>query len=292
MARELWTVDGWPLNQTSNGVPIRDIELNEGLYGPPAQVGANGTISNFTGELWRPKKHGPGRFVLNMFLAPEPDDPAFTRVRLDAAFDELYRAFQHSGRLMTFQRTLQSGEVRVCQGETVSVSPSPIGKGNNWYRFGIEVNVPAGYWQSLYTFVSRSGASSFTERTLNLSEFVGATAPLEDLQVVITGGVENPLVQDTTDDDLGVDGDWFSYYGTIPVDGALVVNCSDWTVAGIGGDSVGGFDPSVGQLSHKGGRFLTVEHPRPGRVSQVTMTAVNVTPECNLQLSGHKFFMV
>jgi hypothetical protein len=123
-----------------------------------------------------------------------------------------------------------------------------------------------------------------------LSSFAGATATLEDLTVTIKGGITNPRIQDTTDADLGVEGDWFDYYGTIPADASLIVNCANWTVAGTGGDSIGGFNPSIGAIRMKGGRFLTVEAPRPGRLSTVSMTGVNVSSTASVSFTGHKFY--
>lgn len=297
----MWAVDSYRLDGTTNGTPIRNIELREGLYSPPSAVGGNGTIANFTGERWRQKKHGPGRFVLNMWVAPPGSggSSTVTMAALDAAIDELYRVFQHTNRLLTFQRTMNSGEVRQSYGEVITLAATPIGKGLGGYRFAIEVNVPSAYWTSATAVSNSTGANTATSRTLNLTAFQGATAPLEDLTVTIQGGCTNPYVQDTTNADLTAvnstvtpSGDWFTYYGTIPADAALVVNCANWTIAGTGGDSVGGFNPLIGALTHSGGRFLTVSAPRPGRNSTVGFSAVNVSASCNVTVTGRKFFMV
>jgi hypothetical protein len=276
MAREKWSVDGWDLTLG----PDLDVELRAGLYGTPDPVGNNGTVAGRTGEVWRPKTHGPGRFVLNMVITTVVD-----RAALEARWDAFLRSVAVVDRLPLWERVLASGEIRRCYGEVVgALAPTPAGQAG--MRAAVEVNIPEGYWWSAISYSDAGAAAAGATRTVNLANLAPSTAPMERLTYTIAGPADDARVSDTTHSDLGVTGDWFQYAGTIPAARSLVVNAETWAISG-----VGGWTPELARLNHKGNRFLTVSAARPGQTPKVTMTAANTAASTRLSVSGRRSFL-
>lgn len=273
MAREEWWADGWEITQ---GL-VRDVEKRDGLYRTAAKRGGNVTIAAQHGDLWRPKKNGPGTFVLSLWLGGS------TRAEVEGYWDTLIRAVTPGHRLVRYQRRTASGEWREAWGEVVSaMEPTPHGQ--VLMRASVEVTIPAGRWQR------QTDASAALPGTgaLTLGTFADSTAPLDDLTYRITGPITNPTVQDTTDVALGTLGDSFTWTGVIGAGQTLVVDSGKWTVTGEGGLSV----PHVGPLSYTGDRFLTVPVAPPNGVPQVQMTGFNVGAGAGLTVTGRPAYAV
>ncbi|MFJ6770163.1 hypothetical protein ACIQOV_04145, partial [Kitasatospora sp. NPDC091257] len=235
MARERWLVDGYDL---TDGL-VRDVEYRAGLTGTPAVVGANATVPNKIGELWRPKHHGPGKFTLALWLAPTSGGWQ----DVEAAWEDLLRAVVRPHRLLTFERHTAAGQVRRCEGEVLSaLTPTPLGQSG--MRISLEVNVPAGYWVSADTSIQASTVGAAVPQDLALTAFADATATMEQLSYLLTGPITAPTVTDTTD---GTGGDSFTYTGQIGAGQTLTVDAATWQLTGSGG-----LVPDPGRLTNTG----------------------------------------
>jgi hypothetical protein len=274
MGRESWTVDGWTLTQ---GL-VRDLEYRAGLYRTPAAEGADGNVSNRTGRIWRPKTHGPGSFVLAMWIGDA------VRSDVEALYDEMLRAVVHPHRLSVYRRTLADGTIRECSGDVIAaIEPSAIGQ--SAMRMGIEVNVPEGYWRGTYDKIAESSLSlGWSTQDVSLWGFSDSTAPMEHLTFRIDGPIQNPRVGDRTD---GVEGEWFQYMGTIPQGQALIVNSSTWAVTGSGG-----FVPNLAALNYSGRRFLPVVAAPPGAIPKVRITGTGTNNATRLTVTGREAFLL
>jgi hypothetical protein len=277
VSRERWLVDDWELTQGYD----RDVEYRRGLYRTPAAEGEDANVANRTGRLWRPKVHGPGSFVLALWFGS-----SISRAAVEAAWDEILRALVHPHRLSVYKRYLADGTMRQCQGDVVAaLDPTPIGQLG--MRCGVEVNVPSGYWAGA-TEQSQTvamGASASTHNVdLTLSAFARSTAAMENLTFRITGPVSNPRVVDMTD---GVEGESFSYVGSIPAGQTLVVNSGTWAVTG-----EGGFAPILSRLNHTGRRYCAVAPARPGQTPKVRFYGENVAAATALNVRGYEAFLL
>lgn len=278
MARERWYVGGYELTQ---GV-VRDVEYRNGLYVAPQQVGDNAAIPGQTGELWRAKKHGAGRFVLSMWL----DDGAAGagRVGTEANYDELLRGLFRPWQLVTFQRYLASGEVRQCKGEVVSdLAPDAVGQ--LAMRYAVEVHVPGAYWEAVADVSDASTTGGTLPQTLTLGSFALATAPMEELLYKIDGPISNPTVVDVTD---GVDGWSWTYSGTVPSGQSISVDAKIWAVTG-----GGGFTVNHGAYAYTDtGRFMTVVPGAPGLFPTVQLRGTGGGGNTRLTVTGRPKFLV
>ncbi|WP_327074443.1 hypothetical protein OG196_31885 [Kitasatospora purpeofusca] len=276
MARERWLVDGYEL---TDGL-VRDVEYRTGLNTTPAVVGANATVPNRIGELWRPKHHGPGKFTLALWLAPASGGWA----EVERAWEDLLRSLVRPHRLLAFERHTAAGQIRRCQGEVLSaLAPTPLGQGG--MRLGVEVNVPAGYWESADTSSASTAPGSPLPQNLDLAPFADATAPMEQLAYRITGPITAPTVTDTSDG-AGRDGDSFTYTGQIGAGQALAVDSATWQLSG-----TGGLVPDPARLTNTGPAFLRLAPGRPGRPPSVRLSGTNTGAGTQLTVTGRRTYL-
>jgi hypothetical protein len=276
MARETWTVDGFDL--TAGAAGNMDVEYRGGLLVTPAPVGENPSVPNRTGEIWRRKVHGPGAFVLNMWVGGTGSTAQTTA---QAKYDDVLRATHHVHRLPRYVRGLPDGSQRECLGEVQSaVAPANIGQ--QGYRFSIEVKVPGGYWQDTADATDTLAGSSSTSRDLTLTNLGGGTAPMEALRYIIGGNCTNPRVIDRTD---GVDGDWFRYNGNVPAGATLTVNAATWQVTATG------FTPNPAALEFTGYRYLSIPAATPGNTQTVRFTCTSPSG-ASLNVTGRRTWLV
>ncbi|MGW3181648.1 hypothetical protein ACWDD9_20470 [Kitasatospora sp. NPDC001119] len=274
MARERWLVDGYDL---TDGL-VRDVEYRAGLTGTPAVIGANATVPNKTGELWRPKHHGPGKFTLALWLAPTTGGWQ----DVEAAWEDLLRVVARPHRLLTFERHTAAGQIRRCEGEVLSaLTPAPLGQSG--MRISLEVNVPAGYWASADTSTHATGPGAPVPQDLVLTEFADATAPMEQLAYLLTGPITAPTVTDTTD---ATGGDSFTYTGQIGAGQSLTVDAATWQLTG-----TGGLVPDPGRLTNTGPAFLRLAPGRPGKPPSVRLNGTNTGPTTRLAVTGHRAYL-
>ncbi|MEV7926096.1 hypothetical protein [Kitasatospora sp. NPDC088779] len=276
MARERWLVDGYDL---TDGL-VRDVEYRAGLTATPVVVGANATVPNRIGELWRPKHFGPGKFTLALWLAPQSGGWQ----DVEAAWEDLLRMVARPHRLLTFERRTAAGQVRRCEGEVLSaLTPTPLGQSG--MRISLEVTVPAGYWVSADTSTQTSTAGAAVPQDLALTAFADATAPMEQLAYLITGPITAPTVTDTTDG-TGRDGDSFTYTGQIPAGQALTVDAATWQLTGSGG-----LVPDPGRLTLTGPAVLRLAPGRPGSPPSVRLAGTNTGVNTQLAVTGRRAYL-
>ncbi|MFJ8043788.1 hypothetical protein ACIRBX_25130 [Kitasatospora sp. NPDC096147] len=274
MARERWLVDGYELTE---GL-VRDVEYRAGLIATPPVIGANATVPNRVGELWRPKHHGPGKFTLALWLAPRTGGWQ----QVEAAWEDLLRVLARPHRLLTFERHTAAGQIRRCQGEVLSsLAPTPLGQSG--MRLGVEVTIPSGYWEGTATVTNSSPAGTALPHALALAAFADATAPMENLAYRIDGPITAPTVTDTTD---GPGGDSFTYTGQITAGQSLTVDSATWQLSG-----TGGLQPDPARLSLTGPAVLRLAPGRPSSPPSVRLSGTNGGPGTALTVTGRPAYL-
>lgn len=233
-------------------------------------------MNNRAGEVWRPKKHGPGTFTLEVWLG------TYQR-QAQQLWDELLQAVDSPHRLITWRRVTADGENRTCLGEvTGSLQPSAVGQ--SAYRASIEVTVPGAYWKGdqLLTVTSPTTGAALT-RDMDLSVFSRSTGPLEELQIKLAGKLVNPRLADVT---LFGAGDSVLYAATIANAQALVLNCGNWTVTTEGGHTY------LGQaLNYTGDRYLALAATPPGGKHKLRLTADEIGANGKVTVSGYPSYL-
>ena len=168
MARETIAFDGWELTEGT----VRNWEIRDGFDDVAAMVGDNLTVANRSGEVWRPKTLGAGKFTVQLWLAGK------TISQAQDAWRTLLRATVRPHRLVRVTRTMASGEVVYCDAEvTGGVSPTHLGQ--TGYRASITFTVPSGIWRSDVVYEHKTPVGAKLNQGLYLDNLAPSTAPLE-----------------------------------------------------------------------------------------------------------------
>lgn len=236
MATESWTVDGVNLSTVAYDITSRD-----GMDTVPAVTGSNVSANQSHGERWVRKFYTAARKTLIMWVSSKDRTTGLEgttldekRKNLDANIDYLTLLFSRRNKLLTVQRTLSDGTVRVAKAEVVTaIDPVTVGLAHG--KFSVELYIPEGFWRDA---ASSTLLSSAPGSNLVVTGAVGATAPMQDLQFVITGPATNPRITDVES------GSYFQYNGTISAGNTLTVNNSTMTISGSG--------VSLGNMVHVG----------------------------------------
>ncbi len=162
-----------------------------------------------------------------------------------------------------------------------ALTPTPLGQGG--MRISLEVNVPAGYWESADVAFEATAPGTALPQDLDLEPFADATAPMEQLAYRITGPITAPTVTDTTD---GPGGDSFTYTGQITAGQTLTVDAGTWQLTGSGG-----LVPDPGRLTNTGPSFLRLAPGRPGTAPSVRLTGTNPGPTTQLAITGRRAYL-
>lgn len=270
---EAWYADDFLL---SEGI-VRDVETRAGIARTPAPRGSNPSLSNRTGELWRPKMHGAGSFVLNMWCAAEAP-----RAQVDALYDDVLRATARPHRLTRYRHVRADGSARYAMGELVSaIEPAPIGQAG--WRFGLEVRIPDGYWldEAEQTMVV---IPTSNDQVFALDAFGGSSAPMERLRITVMGGASGLRLADYTDD---VEGDWLAYSVGVPDGQGIEFDAGEWQPYGLNGLIV-----NEQAISYSGGRFLTIPAAAPGKVPLLRVQSTNRTANTRIEVAGPPAYLV
>lgn len=246
-----------PETITANGVDLRTILRNvESLSGAlraPARRGSNIVVPGRHGALkTQRKRYDVGELILPMWVkGANPDGTVGTEdtqlTRFYEQIDLLTQLF-HSDTVV-IDHTLPDGSVRraVCELleplEWERNPASPL-----FGRVSVALTIPGAFWSD--TTNRTQTVSLTTGQSVTLSQFAGATAPMDELMVTFGPG-NNP--------ELGQGGIFVAYDGIIAAGRTLVVNTTTWTLTGTGGLVV-----DYSKLRHGGeARWFTL-HPQSG----------------------------
>lgn len=271
MARERWLADGWEITEGT----VRDWAYRGGTDSVTAMVGANATVPNRDGELWRPKVAGPGSFNLDVWLAGS------TRTEVEANWRLLLRAVRRRHRLVTFTRYMASGEVVLADAELIgTIEPTHIAQ--RGMRASMAFAVPAGVWRSQTTYTNQTTAGASLPQTLSLTSFEPSSEAMVELTYTIAGAITTPVIADTTD---GVDGDTFKYDATVGSGQSLIVNAATWAVT-----SSGGLTVNQAKIMPTGNRLMTVVAARPGATPTVQLRGTSGNGNTRLTVTGRRIY--
>lgn len=295
MATETWTYDGVALSNYVSGNMIWDIRTWSGLDNIPG-INANGSASGASsgtngmfqlaqshGEFWYPQYFTAATRLLSIFVttnngstgaAPTSIDQA--RQNFDQNFDNLSLLFQRRRNLATVLRsrsdgTTRKGLVSVCS--VIQPALVPVTSA----LLTVEMTFPDPFWRDSTDTTLATLSAGFSGVVTGLA---GATAPMNDMQFVITGPVTNPRVTDNES------GSWFQYNGTVPASDTLTVTNTNMSISGTG------FTPSLINMQHAGdGNWLTLYPSQVNGGVNITFGGSSTSGATSLALVGHRKYM-
>lgn len=211
----------------------RSVEGINGLLVVPAKRGSNLVIPQAHGELHIPgKRSTAGSVVLPMWVRgvlpdgsiPDPSDDG-ARLQFITNLRELISTFIVD-ELVTIRHTLTDGTAREIVGEvTATVEPEVSGRGRySLGRLGVALNCASPFWSDLEPVTAEIDAGA----PQVLTEFAGASAPMEDLLIEF-GPQSNPRLEQPSS------GIFVRMPRVISGGQTVTVDTAQWQVYGSGG---------------------------------------------------------
>lgn len=293
MSTETWTMDGVNLSNYISGAQINDIRTWQGLDNVPgvnvqgSSVGGGGSGTNGMyqlaqthGEYWYPQYYTASTKLMTMYVSSNnpstgavPTSLDQARQFFDANLDALNLLFSRRRQLSSLTRLLSGGTTRLALVTVDSVmEPNLVPVTNAEITY--ELTIPDGFWRDS------------TDATLNSIApgtsvvCAGATAPMQDLQFVITGPITNPRITDNES------GGWVQYNGTVPALDTLTIVNTTMNISGTG------FTPALSNMQHSlHSNWLTL-YPTVGNAGvSITFAGSGTTGATALAVFGHKKYL-
>lgn len=283
--QETLTVDGVVLNTLA-----KNIKTLSGRLRTAKVRTANVEVPQRNGHIWTPRKwYDPLVLDMPMWVRGCDDDgkiPSQSKARTEfyKRVDELVSLFS-SPNLLYIVHTLPDGTKREAYGEVLDIldfttmGVDPLGMVN------VQLVVPGAFWQD-----TADNTNTFTNPTmgaaLSLTNFAGATAPMDDLTYTITGPITNPKVEALRGGAALTSPVYFQYNGTVPSTQTLIVNCKTWALSGT-------MASSYANLSHTGdARWMVAEPAAAAGTPQVSLSGSGNTAATALSVVGRRKYLV
>lgn len=267
---------------TANGVTLNTLAYNirtlSGRLATPARVGGNIPVPGRHGAIRTPRKRfGQGQVVLSMWVLGADTDghaPASgpARARLLENVDMLVRVF--AAELVELVWTLPDGTARRLSGEVTDVIDFTTAAGGSRAEFAVTLSVPGAFW----TDTAPVSAAFTGPGSWDVTEFAGATAPMDDLVVTLTGG-SNPRVECA--------GVWVEYGHVFAPGESVTLDCGSWGLAG-----GGGLVPDLTRVRHGGDlRWFVLTSPAGDPTPVVTVSHTGGAGAVGVELSGYRKYL-
>lgn len=259
---------------TANGVELAAVVHNltslTGRWTTPPRRGGDILIPGRHGALRATgKKFGPGTVTLPMWVTG--DTVAGTRANLDT----LTRVF--AADTVELVHTPPGGVARRVTGQVLDVVEFSALPGATSAQFSVSLTTAGAFWEDVATVTaSKTGTSG----TWEVTEFAGATAPMDDLKVKFTGPATNPRVTNPT-------GVYVAYNAALTGSQTVTIDCATWSFPAA--DQVG-ITPTLSALAHGGDPRWFVLEPRDPN-PQVTASQTAGTTGV-FQLVGRRKYLI
>jgi hypothetical protein len=284
---EILSVDGVNLNTLAYNV-----DSLTGRLRTAALRGDNVLVPSRHGSIYTTTKvYDEGSLVFPMWVRgcnEDGDIPSDTTTRklFYKNLDKLTALFSYKRRLLDIRHTLPDGSVRQCFAEVTDAIDFSTDSYNPLGKFSVVMKVPSPFFQDV-------AAVSDVHQIVNngiisLSNFVGATAPMEDLKFTILGPVTN-FKMFALEGGVSVTPELsFQYQAAIADGKSLIVDCSNWSLSQTGGLTI-----DYTKVVHKGSSRYMVVTPDTTPQLKVTGSSLSVDPTKSLlTVAGRRKFLI
>jgi hypothetical protein len=286
---ETVTVDGFVLNTYAYNIST----LSGRLSGPTVRT-KNVEIPGKHGTLRvRNKKFQEGMFTLTMWVKGALPDGSIPSQKISRRLfyenvDMLMQIFSRRTGLLNIQQVMPDGSVRQCFGEVLAIVDPASTSSNPLAKFNVAMTLPDVFWSDLNPVTYTSPVGLPVSEVLTLTPFIGATAPMEDLQITVTGLCSQFKIQALENGQpLEVDC-WVNYNASVGSTSTLTLNSGGWTLGHSGGST-----PSVGNVTHSGSAFWMSLPPGPQNTApQVKWTCANPDSHTQVSITGSRKYVV
>lgn len=282
---ETLTADGVVLNTYAKNIK----SLTGRLRNAKTRTG-NITVPGRNGVIRTPRKWSDAAVLdLPMWVVGSHDDgyiPSGSSARIEffKRVDELLAIFS-SPELITIRHTLPDGTTRECLAEVLEVMDFTADSVNPKGLVNVQLVVPDAFWRDTAD-ITQTFTNPTMNSVVNLTNFAGATAPMDDLIFTITGPITNPRLEAYRNGNPLSQPVWVQYTGTIGAGTTAILNCGTWVLSGTA-------SPSYANLSHLGDpRWLSVPPAPVGGSPQIKISGSGNTGATAVQIVGRRKYQV
>lgn len=197
----------------------------------PARRGENVVVPGRHGQIKTPnKRFDANEIVLPLILvgaSPNGTIPSGSteQAQFFARRDELLRLIYADDAVLAWTPDVANVDPIETRVEVVDVLDFTRSYVEPLAKVSVALTLIDAFWRDTADVTTAIEGESGT--TVELTEFVGATAPMTDLQVTFHGPVNNPK--------LTFGERWVQYNGVLTLDQELVLDCGTWTASpGVG----------------------------------------------------------
>jgi hypothetical protein len=285
---ETVTVDGFVLNTYAFNIST----LSGRLTTPDLRT-KNVEVPGRHGTLRvRNKKFQENIYTLTMWVKGSlPDGSVPTQKIARRLFyenvDNLMQIFTRRTGLLNIQQVMPDGSVRQCFGEVLATITPESSSSNPLGKFNVAFTLPGVFWQDLEPVTYTSPAGLPVSEILTLDPFIGATAPMEDLQITVTGRVSQFKIQALENGSpLEID-TWVQYNAPVSSTQSVTLDSSDWSISASSGT------PSIVNVVHSGSNFwLSLPPGWQNSAPQIAWTCTNPDSQTKLSITGTRKYVV
>jgi hypothetical protein len=284
-------VDGVRLDTLAYGVTEHRVQVAAVRAGDLAVPGADGVVAS----VWDDSE--PAYYGLTMQVRGRDDDGAVpggssAKAEFDKNLDEIIHLFRGSPhRLKTITQERPGGNRRALVKVVDVIAPD---ESNAWdAEVAVSCLIPGSYWEDEATADwSQAGAVSGTAYAV--TTLAGATAPIHDGVILVTGPVTNPVVTDP------YTGAQVSLAAAVPAGDAWRLNCATWSSRTGTGLTLASADTTgtdrTALTSFQGGssRYLSMVPERTARNTRrvrLTLTGTGLTGATALAVRARRKYL-
>lgn len=287
---------------TAETVSVDGFVLNTYAYNISTLTGRLTTPDLRTKNIELPGRHGTlrvrnkkfqeGIYTLTMWVKGAlPDGSVPTQKIARRLFfenvDILVQIFTRRTGLINIQQVMPDGSVRQCNGEVLATVTPESSSANPLAKFNVAFTIPDVFWKDLSPITWASPVGLPTSEILTLDTFVGATAPMEDLQFMVTGQVSQFKLQALENGNpLEIDC-WVQYNSAITSAATVTLDSSKWGLSASSGT------PSLANVAHSGSNFwLSLPPGWQNSAPQLKWTCTNPDSHTKLTVTGYRKYVV
>lgn len=260
----------------------------------PSVRGDNVTVPGRHGSIYVPdKKYDENELILNMWVIGAELDGSVPvsdtqRKQVRENMDTLLHLFTRRYEEVRLSQVLADGSTVEAYGECTEAIDFTSVAGGTRAEFSVAMRLSDPFWQDTSDVTYNSGAAVVVDQQFALTNFDGATAPMDELAFVVSGPATNPelVLLDT--------GAVIRYNGTIASGTDWRVNSDIWeSVTGSAIGFVGAGTNVLANTVYSGSTRMFSVHPwRQTGHAVIEINGSGFGANTRLQVKGRRKYMV
>lgn len=256
--------------------------------------GDNVVVPGRHGAIYVPdKKFEENELVLNMWvLGAEEDGSVPTgmtqRQKVRDNANKLLKLFTQRNRLVRMAQVLAGGDTVETYAECLEAVDFTTEAGGTRAEMSFAMRMPDPFWQDTSDITYSSSTGLTVDVQLQLTQFDAATAPMDDLKVVVSGPATNPRVT------VLATGAYVQYNGTLASGTDWRIDSATWqSVTGVGIGFTGAGTNAITDTVYVGAnRFVSLPPALQAGQNMLQLGGSGFGAGTQLKVKGRRKFLI